>query len=159
VFSLIDYRKEFAVLPYSRPPLVSILPKSWKLGSKRGLRVKDLAGKPFICREQGSAVREAFEQMVRESGLSPSPVIEVGSREGIVSAVAEGVGAAFLFDEILVPSEHIQKLQIIGCGISSNVDVVCLAERQSSQIVSEFVAIAGELSGVSAGQRKAQIKA
>ena len=53
-----------------------------------------------------------------------------------------GLGA--IFDDGVLPGNRVTKLAIVGAGISSKVDVVCLAERHNSQLISGFLTIARE---------------
>jgi hypothetical protein len=71
-------------------------------------------------------------------------MLQFGSREGVVSAVAEGAGVGAIFDDGALPETRIIKLSIKGPVISSKVDVVCLAERRTSQLISDFLTIASE---------------
>ena len=75
-------------------------------------------------------------------GGMPEKVIEIGSREGVMAAVAEGVGISTIFDEGMVPTEYLVKLRIVGAKIVSDVDVVCLSERKDSRIIAAFFDIA-----------------
>ena len=80
----------------------------------------------------------------RRSGCPPHRMLQFGSREGVVSAVAEGTGVGAIFDDGALPETRIVKLPIKGPVISSKVDVVCLAERRTSQLISDFLTIATE---------------
>jgi hypothetical protein len=77
-----------------------------------------------------------------DTGIRPGEVIEIGSREGVVNAVAEGMGVAIMFDEGPLPQDRVVKLGIRGCEIVSDVDVVCLSERRDTPIIKNFLLIA-----------------
>ena len=108
---------------------------------------EEILKQTLICREPGSAVRAAFDQLVGKTRLSPGKIIEIGSREGVVSAVAEGLGLAVIFDEGLVPEDRVVKLKIARQNIRSKVDVICLAERRRNPIIDGFLTIAAEIRG------------
>ena len=67
------------------------------------------------------------------------------SREGVLAAVAEGVGIGTIFDEGVVLDDMVVKLPIEGAEIVSRVDVVCLTHRKDSRIIVAFFAIADEI--------------
>jgi LysR family transcriptional regulator, low CO2-responsive transcriptional regulator len=144
VFGRIDYHPEFHILPFSRPPLILIAPHDGPWRSRR-VTPAQLQGQRFICRESGSAVRVAFDQLLADTGIRTGDLTEIGSREGVVSAVAEGMGVAVMFDEGPLPRHRIVKLAISGCDIRTDVDVVCLAERRDSPIIKSFLEIAAQL--------------
>jgi DNA-binding transcriptional LysR family regulator len=77
-------------------------------------------------------------------------VVEVGSREGVVSAVAAGMGISVIFDEGFLPTDRVLKLPIVNCALCSNVEVVCLSERKESLAVRAFFGIAEEFLGEAA---------
>jgi DNA-binding transcriptional LysR family regulator len=96
----------------------------------------------LIRREPGSATRAALDRLAGVADLPPHRLVQFGSREGVVSAVAEGMGLGAIFDDGVLPGNRVTKLAIMGAGISSKVDVVCLAERRTSQLISGFLTIA-----------------
>ncbi|MGL5031409.1 MAG: LysR family transcriptional regulator [Aeromonas sp.] len=55
-----------------------------------------LSEQTWFLREQGSGTRQVTETWWREVGISPSSQIEFGNSEGIVRAVAAGLGVALL---------------------------------------------------------------
>ena len=145
VVGRIEYHPEFHILPFSRPPLILIAPLDSAWRNRREVTPTQLEGHRFICREPGSAVRVAFDQFLTASAIRPGDVIEIGSREGMVNAVAEGLGVAVMFDEGPLPRERVVKLTISSCDIHTDVDVVCLAERRESPIIKNFLEIAQEM--------------
>ena len=147
VFSRIEYHPEFHVLPFSRPPLVVIAPRNGVWENESSISIAELEGHQLICREPGSAARAAFDRLFADTGFARDNVVEIGSREGTVSAVAEGMGMSIIFDEGVVPEDRVIKLTIEDCDIRTNVDVVCLAERKDSPTVRSFLSIAESLVG------------
>ena len=104
--------------------------------ARKTVRVGELAGQSFVLREPGSWARRATEEVINQSGGPPSKIIEIGSREGVIAAVAEGIGISTVFDEGIIPESLITRLPIRGATIESQVDVVCLKERRNSLIIS-----------------------
>jgi DNA-binding transcriptional LysR family regulator len=71
-------------------------------------------------------------------------LLEFGSREGVVSAVAEGAGLGAIFDEGVLADNRVIKLSIKGVDISSKVDLVWLGQRRASRLISDFLDVARE---------------
>jgi aminoethylphosphonate catabolism LysR family transcriptional regulator len=124
---------------------VAIIGKEHPWRHRKSVRVEELAGQAFVVREPGASSRQATDEVIAQSGGAPGKIIEVGSREGVLAAVAEGVGISTIFDEGIAPSEMVVKLPITGAEIVSEVDVVCLSHRKHSRIIAAFFAIADEI--------------
>jgi aminoethylphosphonate catabolism LysR family transcriptional regulator len=144
VLDRIDDHPEFQVLALRTPVLVAIAPKISPWAGRRSISVEELKSHVLVCREPGSAARAAFDRLVGAADLPSHRLVQLGSREGVVCAVAEGTGLGTIFDEGMLPDNRVIKLAITGPVISSKVDVVCLAERRTSQLISDFLAIARE---------------
>jgi aminoethylphosphonate catabolism LysR family transcriptional regulator len=144
VLDRIDDHPEFQVLPFRTPVLVVIAPRTAAWAGRRSIAVEELKRHVLVCREPGSATRAAFDRLVGAGDVPPHRLLQFGSREGVVSAVAEGAGIGAIFDDGALPENRIIKLSIKGPVISSKVDVVCLAERRTSQLISDFLTIASE---------------
>jgi aminoethylphosphonate catabolism LysR family transcriptional regulator len=142
VLDRMDHHPEFQVLPFRTPPLIVIAPRIAPWSDRRSISVDELKDNVLICREPGSATRAAFDRLFAGLSIPSHRVIQVGSREGVVSAVTEGAGLAAIFDEGLLPENRVVKLTIANTAISSKVDIVSLAERHTNQVIAGFLAVA-----------------
>lgn len=140
-----DYPDGFHVMPYAEPPLVVIAPadESWR--GRKTIDPAELRHHHLLMRENGSAARTAFERILLGAGVAGYSFDEIGSREGVVSAVASGMGIGAVFDEGLLPVDRVTKLTIEGATPISPVDVVCLKERRGNPAIGAFLAIAEDL--------------
>ena len=145
VFTDAEAPSEFHSLAYNKIKQVAIVGKSHPWSHRKFIHVKDLVGERLIIRELGSEARRATEATIAGSGVSPAGIIEIGSREGAVAAVAQGVGVCFIFDAGMIPDNLVTKLSIRGADIVACVDVVCLAERKDSRIIGCFLEVAEQL--------------
>lgn len=143
VLERIEPHPEFHVLPFRIPLLVAIAPRTDIWARRKSISIDELRDQTLIRREPGSATRAAFDRLVG-SEHPPHRWIEFGSREGVLSAVAEGLGIGAIFDDGVTLGSRVTKLTIVGAAVSSKVDVVCLAERRTSQLISAFLAVAME---------------
>ncbi len=145
VFTHLQATPEFHSLSYNEIKQVVIVDRSHPWRKRKSVHIKDIEGERLIIREPGSEARRAMEAALKDCGVTPANVIEIGSREGIVAAVAQGVGISMIFDEGMLPDHLVTKLPIRGADIVAHVDIVCLAERKNSRIIGCFLEIAEEL--------------
>ncbi len=145
VFTHLQATPEFHALAYNQIKQVLIVGKSHPLSKRKSVHIKDLQGERLIIREPGSEARRATETAFEILGLSLTNVIEIGSRDGAIAAVVQGVGICMIFDEGMIPDHLVTKLRIRGADITAQVDVVCLAERYNSRIIGCFFDIAEQL--------------
>jgi LysR family transcriptional regulator, low CO2-responsive transcriptional regulator len=145
VFTRTQDDPEFYTLSYACPLLVAIVPRRPPWDGRETISIEDLRKFDLIERERGSAVRIASDSILGEFGNGGEQRIEISSREGVVSAVSKGLGAALIFDEGTLPESAVVKLRIDACAASSQIDVVCLDERRKSPIIRAFLAIVEEM--------------
>lgn len=79
-------------LPYRRQQLVFFAPADHPLAHRPRLTLRDLDGQAFILRERGSTTRRVLEQVLATEGVSVRTDLEIGSREAVREAVAQGLG-------------------------------------------------------------------
>jgi aminoethylphosphonate catabolism LysR family transcriptional regulator len=140
-----ERRAEFSAMPFRQPRLIAIVPRNAAWAKRDGLRRADLANETLIVREAGSIARQAFDKLLLDAGISKPRCFEFNSREGVLSAVAAGMGISAIFDEGLLPEDRLLRLPIKGCNIRSNIEVACLRERRNSAPIRAFLNIAKEL--------------
>jgi aminoethylphosphonate catabolism LysR family transcriptional regulator len=134
----------FHALPFATDPLVAIARKGSAWERRRSIAVEELKRQVLVCREPGSSSRSALDRLIDTARMPPNQLVQIGSREGVISAVAEGMGLGIIFDDQMVPDRRVVKLSIRGPVMTSTDEIVCLAERRTSQVISGFLAIAQE---------------
>jgi LysR family transcriptional regulator, low CO2-responsive transcriptional regulator len=162
VADLLDYRTDVAVLahvdpdprlvaiPYRRHRVVVMCPADHAFARRRGLRAREMTGQRLIVREAGSTTRRAFDQAMREAGVEPQVVMEIGSRESIREAVAKGIGLGVVSEAEFIPDPRIRALPVTDAEIYTYAHVVHLSERQNARLVRAFL---GVLKGLLPGAR------
>jgi aminoethylphosphonate catabolism LysR family transcriptional regulator len=140
----IEAHPEFEVLPFRNPVLVVIAPRTDPWLGRRSISIEELKKQILVCREAGSATRAAFDRVVGLADMPAHRLLELGSREGVVSAVAQGAGVGAMFDEGALAENRVIKLAIKGANISSKVDLVWLGQRRTSRLISDFIDVARE---------------
>ncbi len=158
---LLDYRTDVAVLahvdpdprlvaiPYQHHRVVVMCPVDHAFAQRRGLRVRDMEGQRLIVREAGSTTRRAFDQAMRDTGVRPNVVMEIGSRESIREAVAKGIGLGVVSEAEFIPDPRIRALPVTDAEIYTYAHVVHLRERQNARLVRAFLDVLGGLLGAS----------
>jgi LysR family transcriptional regulator, low CO2-responsive transcriptional regulator len=145
IIGRIKRQPEFYTLPFSLPPLVVIAPRNEKWAARHSVSANDLKGEIVVRREPGSSARASHDRFFQNAKIPSERTLQFGSREGVINAIAEGVGVGTIFDEGILPLDRVVKLKIIGPPIVSKVDIVCLADRRSNPLISSFFDVAQDL--------------
>lgn len=132
-------------LEYSNPEGVVVVSSRHPWAKRRGVRIEELAGEHVVRREAGSETRHAFETALKKAGIAPEYIAEVGSKEGVVAAVARNVGIGFVSEEEFIPSPAIHAVRISNSTIRMKVHVICLADRKDSSLIRAFLGVAQEI--------------
>ena len=82
----------FHSLAFASDSLIVLAPKGSAWERRRSISVEELKREVVVCREPGSSSRSAAERLIDTAGMPASQVAEIGSREGVIAAVAEGMG-------------------------------------------------------------------
>lgn len=84
-------------IPLADHPYILIAPPDHRLANKPNIRMKDLDGETFLCREQGSGSRILTDRFVeRLSDVIWVNSMELGSNETIKQGVIAGLGVAII---------------------------------------------------------------
>lgn len=145
IYTDVETSSEFHSISYNNNKQVAIVGKSHPWSNRKSIHIKDIKGERLILREPGSESRLATESAIKAAGVTPANIIEIGSREGAVAAVSQGMGVCLIFDEGIIPDHLVTKLQIRGADIDALVKVVCLAERKDNRIIGCFLEVAEQL--------------
>ncbi len=160
---LLDYSVDVAVLahveddqrifamPLSRHPVIIFVNKEHAFAKRRGIRIKELAGRRFVLRERGSTTRLAFEQALSAAGVEINMVMEIGSREAAWLAVAKGIGIGVVSDIEFIPHKQLQPIKIVDADVYTTAHVNCLNERRNSHLIRAFIETAQDVVSVRSG--------
>ncbi len=157
VEQILDYQGDLGVLvhevvdprihcvPFRRQPLVVFARHDHALAGREALRLRDLAGQEFIMRESGSTTRRVFEQRMASVKVPVRFAVEIGSREALREAVAEGLGLGVVAEPAYVADARLVRLDIVDLDAWTHVHVICLADRRSVPLVAGYLSIVDEL--------------
>ena len=71
-----------------------------------------LAEQPLIFRTRDSATQRVVDRAFRRAGLSPTPRLVVDTRDGVIEAVAAGLGVGFIWEGGTSRTEGVARLPI-----------------------------------------------
>ncbi|MBA4263626.1 MAG: LysR family transcriptional regulator [Comamonadaceae bacterium] len=157
VEQVLDYRGDVGVLvhavedprihcmPYRKQPLVVFCHRDHPLTAMRTLTLMDLNAQSFVLREKGSTTRRVLEQVLARHGVSIRCDVEIGSREAVYEAVAQGLGLGVVSAAAYRPDERTVSLPIHCDELFTHVHVVCLKERRQSLLISRFLEVVERL--------------
>jgi len=130
--------KRFVSTPFSEHPVVIMTSSNHRFARRRSIRTGELQGEKLILRELGSTTRKALETALKAAKVEPDIVMEVGSREIIREAVAQGAGIAAVSEVEFVPGPGLHAVRISDAQVRTYAHVVCLAERREMRMVRAF---------------------
>jgi aminoethylphosphonate catabolism LysR family transcriptional regulator len=134
-------------LPHRRQPLVIFCSTEHPLAARESLKLADLEGQLFVLREPGSTTRLVLEQALRRGGVNIRCDVEMGSREAVHEAVAQGLGLGVVSETAYRDDPRTIKLALRSDGLSTHAHVVCLKERADSVLVARFLGVARDFAG------------
>lgn len=112
------------------------------LAGAPGIRLQDLQGQHFVIREEGSTTRRVFETELRQRGIQVKVALEMGSREAVREAVAQGLGLGVVADAAYVPDARLTRLPIADSEMATHVHLICRVERQHNPLIAALLGMA-----------------
>jgi aminoethylphosphonate catabolism LysR family transcriptional regulator len=154
IVSQIKPDPDILITPFGRQNVIAFVSIGHPWSARDSIRLTDLNGQAMVMREEGSMTRRVVETAFTEKHVHPTVVMEVGSREAVWEAVAEGHGIGVISEISLQPDPRIKALPISDHEIQTRIDAVCLKQRQHSSVVRAFLHMVGDVSGESFGFAK-----
>ena len=129
---------DFASTRFGKQNVVVFVPTSHPWAQRDDIRLTELEGMEMIMRENGSLTRRVTEKALIEQNVIPNVVMEVGSREAVWEAVAEGHGIGVVSEISIRPDSRIKVLSISGCKIETDIEAICLKQSLNTATVRAF---------------------
>jgi len=127
-------------VPFSTHEVVAFVSSDHPWNRRLNVGIAEFADQPLIWREKGSTTRRAFEAAAAEKAVPLSPLLEIGSREGVWKAVEQGLGIGIVADFEFVAHPRLRTLRISDADIRTEYHVACLNERRTSPKIAAFMA-------------------
>lgn len=138
---------KLACLPVARDELVVIAHPSHPLAACDRLAPDQLQEANWVARELGSGTRAVTEEQLRQLGVDPSGLnvmLELGSSQAIISAVAAGVGLAFcsrLAADAALQLKQIVELPLPGSPFVRPLFIIYHRNHFQSRVMMEFMSV------------------
>ncbi|MDH3663728.1 MAG: LysR substrate-binding domain-containing protein [Alphaproteobacteria bacterium] len=133
----------FTVLSSNRHAVMLMIPADHGWAGRASVDIAELQDVPMVLREKGSSTRLRFEEALREAGIDPRIVLEIGSRESVREAVAANLGLGVIQEPEFGSNPRIAKAAIGGVEITAGEYIICLAERRDSRILATLEPLLG----------------
>ncbi|MGI9509257.1 MAG: LysR substrate-binding domain-containing protein [Geminicoccaceae bacterium] len=135
VLSEHDADDRFTVLTSNQHAVILMIPSGHPWAGRSSIGIAELAGKPMVLREKGSATRRRFEDALKAADVEPEVVLEIGSREAVREAVATGIGLGVIQEPEFGKDSRLAKATIGNAEITASEYLICLAERLDSRLL------------------------
>lgn len=126
-------------VPISNPEVVLLCSETHHASLVGEISLASLEDEVLLIREKGSQTRDLFERFLDENQCKPKAIIEVGSREGVCSAAAAGLGLGVIVDNEILPRFDTQALRISNHRVSGQTFAICLKDRSFAAAVRAFM--------------------
>lgn len=130
---------------FRRQPLIVFAHRAHPLAAKPSILLQDLVNQEFVMREEGSQTRRVFEAALSAAGIKVRTSLEIGSREAVREAVAQGFGLGVVARTAFVPDERLTVLNVADIGLCTHVHAICLRDRVDLPLVRTVFGIVREL--------------
>jgi len=127
------------MVPYRTHRVIAFVNRDHPWFRRKSVRLRELAGEPFVLRERGSTTRRAFEAAMQDAGLTINPVFEIESREGVWKAVERGLGISVVADFEFVPHPNLRTLEIADRVIRTQYYIAHHRDRAHSPMIKAFL--------------------
>jgi DNA-binding transcriptional LysR family regulator len=128
---------------FSHDDLVLVVSPSHPLAARTGkIAAHELERLPLIVRERGSGTRDVVEDALARRQISILPVMSLGSTEAVKSAVAAGLGAAFvsrLTLDLELSSGQLRVLELEDFQLRRALSLLTLEGKPPSPAATEFL--------------------
>lgn len=122
-----------------RYELMALLPIGHPLCAKPALALADFAGHELLIREPGSLTRKMLLAGLAKAGVEPRIAYELGSRESVREAVAQGLGMSVVAEDEHTPHERIVTRKILGRDLQADSCLVVRNKQLGSPLVKTLI--------------------
>jgi aminoethylphosphonate catabolism LysR family transcriptional regulator len=126
-------------VPFSTHDVVVFVNVDHPWYGRKEVSITELADQPLILREVGSTTRRALEQAALEADVPITPLLEIGSREGVWKAVERGLGIGVVADFEFVAHPRLGTIRFSDASVRTEYRLCCLVERRGSPKIEAFM--------------------
>lgn len=138
----IDDDPSFVGVPLWVHSPVVIVPHGHVWARRKSVRLSQLQGQPLMRREEGSYTQRVFDAALKRAGVETRPVLELSTREGVLGAVAAGLGLGVVWKVEAMNDPRFRMLDLLESGMQSTDYVACLHGERNRRVVRAMMEIA-----------------
>ncbi len=131
-------------LPFFRDRLVTVVATTHPWAQQRRIQISDLQGETVLLRERGSQTLAVLERALKAAGLRLKQTIQLGSREAVREAAANGLGVGIINEGEIGQDERLHTLAIGKADVNLTEYVACLEARKASPEIAALFEIAAQ---------------
>lgn len=135
----------FVSVPLWRHSPVLIVPWTHPWATRTSITIRELEGQPMLMREEGSNTQKVLEAALKRTGTHPRVILELGSREAVLGAVAAGIGFGMVWKVEVTEDKRFHMIDIEDAEVRSFDYVSCLRGELSRGVVRAMMGIAEEI--------------
>ena len=147
VLALSRVDKRFDVLREHRDPIVLLVPADHGWAASSSVHVRELKDAPMIVREAGSSTRRLVEAALARLRIKPATTLELGSREAVREAVANGLGVSAMQASEVGADARVSAVALGGIELTVGEYLVCLKERRDTPLIRRLASILSRCAG------------
>jgi LysR family transcriptional regulator, low CO2-responsive transcriptional regulator len=126
-------------------PLVLVVHPANPLAKRKSAPVAALANSRLLLRETGSVTRKTIEQMLIDANVKPAGILELGSREAVLEAIALDMGVSAIPQQEVPAYANFRTLTFTDAQPAMSEYLYCLSERREARLISMFMAEASHV--------------
>ena len=148
---------------FKKQSVLAFVSRAHDWAKRDSIKLAELDGQNMVMREEGSTTRLMAELAFEKYKIKPNIVMEVGSREAVWEAVAEGHGIGLVSEISLRPDARIKTLSISDHDMQKDISIVCLERQAHAPTVRAFIELVESIEGrglglSDAGEHSAKLK-
>ena len=133
------------VWPMWQRNLAVVVKRDHPWATRKGISLAEISGEPLIFREPNSNTSKTITRIFKKAKIKVSPIMELGSREGVCAAVVEGLGVGFAFEHEVIGDDRIKTLRLDGIDSDTCDSIACFEAQKDRRVIKAFIEIANEL--------------
>lgn len=124
---------------------VLITSRNHRFADRKTVRLEELENEPMIGREDGSTTQALINAAMGRIGITPRIVLELGSREALIEAVASGLGCGIVWELEALASTRVRAIPISGDILTTTDYIACLKSERERSVVKAIFAEAARM--------------
>ena len=132
------------IVPFQPDQLCLVVPPGHRFVARGQIMAQELAGEPFVWREQGSGTRAMAEAALASAGVYPPVVLELPSGNGVARAVEAGLGLTFLSRLVVeraLEQGRLVRVEVVDLDLRRTFRLVTVRGRTLSPAAQAFAAL------------------